>query len=166
MGDSEERTAYTPEEQNEIDRILGLLPGDSSAGRQAVETPPRPRIEPEDEMTLDMSDELVDIGESPASVPEEIEDITDIIEMVEEPPPREMADAGEMIFDEAPAVEALPETGGSGGGGVTLLRGRSGSAAPARGEESPFLARRARRADFPRTRIGRPPGNIRRPLRG
>ncbi len=31
--------------------------------------------------------------------------------MVEEPPPREMADAGEMIFDEAPAVEALPETG-------------------------------------------------------
>ncbi|MGV7930552.1 MAG: tetratricopeptide repeat protein [Spirochaetota bacterium] len=111
MGDSEERKAYTPEEQNEIDRILGLLPGDSSAGQQAVETPPRPRIEPEDEMTLDMSDELVDIGESPASAPEEIEDITDIIEMVEEPPPREMADAGEMIFDEAPAVEALPETG-------------------------------------------------------
>ena len=111
MGDSEERKAYTPEEQNEIDRILGLLPGDSSAGRQADETPPRPRIEPEDEMTLDMSDELVDIGESPASVPEEIEDITDIIEMVEEPPPREMADAGEMILDEAPGVEAPSETG-------------------------------------------------------
>ncbi len=112
MGDKEERAAYTPEEQSEIERILGLLPGDSSAKDPAEETPPAPPravMESADEMNLDMSDELVDIEESPARDAGEIEDITDIIEMVDEPPPRGVPDAGEMAFDEVPAAEPLPE---------------------------------------------------------
>ncbi len=111
MGDSEERTAYTPEEQNEIDRILGLLPGDSagkSPVEEAVAKPPRLRMDLEEETALDMSDDLVDIDAAPSRESEEIEDITDIIEMVEEPPSPRAPDAGEMVFDEITAGEDLP----------------------------------------------------------
>ncbi|HSV95746.1 MAG TPA: tetratricopeptide repeat protein [Spirochaetota bacterium] len=111
MGDSEERTAYTPEEQNEIDRILGLLPGDSTGKgpeEEAVAKPPRLRMDLEEEPALDTGDDLVDIDAVPSRESEEIEDITDIIEMVEEPPARGEPDAGEMPLEELPSFEEEP----------------------------------------------------------
>lgn len=112
MGDSEERKAYTPEEQNEIDRILGLLPGESSgrgAGEEPQPAPARARAIVEDEDTFDLSSDLVEIDEAPPPASDEIEDITDIIEMVEEPSAGEVPDLGEMSFEEAPAAEAPPD---------------------------------------------------------
>ena len=112
MGDSEERKAYTPEEQNEIDRILGLLPGESSgrgAGEEPQPAPARTRAIVEDEDTFDLSSDLVEIDEAPPPASDEIEDITDIIEMVEEPSAGEVPDLGEMSFEEAPAAEAPPD---------------------------------------------------------
>lgn len=112
MGDSEERTAYTPEEQSEIDRILGLLPGESSgrdAGEEPQPAPARTRAVVEDEDAFDLSSDLVEIDEAPPPSSDEIEDITDIIEMVEEPSAGEVPDLGELSFEEAPAAEAPPE---------------------------------------------------------
>ncbi|HNU91279.1 MAG TPA: tetratricopeptide repeat protein [Spirochaetota bacterium] len=109
MGDSEERTAYTPEEQNEIDRILGLLPGEQTEKGPAEAAQVPPSGEPggfEDE--LDLSSDLVELDETPPPASDEIEDITDIIEMVEEPPADEVADLEEIGFDEA-AVEVPTE---------------------------------------------------------
>ncbi|HDP80196.1 MAG TPA: tetratricopeptide repeat protein [Spirochaetes bacterium] len=110
MGDSEERIEYTPEELNEIDRILDLMPGESAPQAPAEEPGPVADvpgggdlsaiedIEPIDDIEPiedietfddieappeDISAELQSLDEAPASA-DDVEDITDLISVDDE----------------------------------------------------------------------------------
>ncbi len=119
MGDSENK--LTPEEKNEIDRILGLLPKDV-----APEQPSPKRGDkaaepewagPEEEYEEIPADEISVLDETAAEAPagEAVEDITDILEFVEEPaarkPAPEMPEAAEFPAEELESAGeiAMPE---------------------------------------------------------
>lgn len=96
MGDSE--NILSPEEEAEVNRILGMLPSDSSTVFKTV--PKRPPVEPEEDFSQtpeitheagepsgtseEMDFDLPVDREEGAAKPEEIEDITEMIEMVDE----------------------------------------------------------------------------------
>ncbi len=83
MGDSEEKTTYTPAEINEIDRILDLMPGESATVTPEKEKPPKD--DEFEDLTEDITADLEFVDEAP-SPREELEDITDLISLEEEAP--------------------------------------------------------------------------------
>lgn len=102
MGDSEEK--LTSAEEREIERILGLIPGEEAAPEPASkpsyarrEAPEPPEEEPPE----------FEGAEEPA---EEIEDITDFIEVVEEPKPEAVEEL--ETIEELETVEEIPEEAG------------------------------------------------------
>jgi pilus assembly protein FimV len=117
MGESEERLEYTPEEQEELDRILKILPEESvmeSEMRSAIS--PRPDVEEEE--IIPPVEEILEIPEDGVQDIEEMEDITDLIEEVEEPaeealdlltPLDELEMEEPLAMEEPSAIEEVPE---------------------------------------------------------
>lgn len=115
MGDSEEKTTYTPAEINEIDRILDLMPGESATVTPEKEKPPKD--DEFEDLTEDITADLEFVDEAP-SPREELEDITDLISLEEEAPGEISPSALEPVEElagldlEEPAfagVEEIPE---------------------------------------------------------
>ena len=96
MGDSEEK--LTPAEEKEIERILGMLPGEEGAPEPVRPAPARAPVPTEEELPE---------YEEPV---EEIEDITDFIEEVKEPGPEAVEELPEEALEfPLEAEEAVPE---------------------------------------------------------
>lgn len=111
MGEREESLEYSPEEQEELDRILKILPEESvieSEMRDAVSRPPV--VEAEEEIAP--VEEIPEIPEDGVQEIEEVEDITDLIEEVEEPVEEALdvlSTLDELEMEEPSAIEEIPE---------------------------------------------------------
>ncbi len=84
MGESEERLEYSPEEQEELDRILKILP-EESVIESEMKTAISPRPEEVEEGMIAPIEEISEIPEEGLEEIGEVEDITGLIEEVEEP---------------------------------------------------------------------------------